>query len=293
MKIYNKTAFLFRTAAVQKEINSLKAETDHQRIVYLMTAYEFPFDMTRSLELALFHTYASPSISVLLRRTGEFERRGQKRYDDTSILISQFMQAGYDSNVGERAIAQMNKMHGGFRIPNADFLLVLSTFVTYPIDWMDKYGWRKMSENEQEALFLFFKEVGKRMQLTAIPDTLEDLRAFANDYEMAHFKYTDSNRAVADSTVRIVENWFPKFLRPLVQPTFAALINDKLRTAFGYQKPSAVFCGLIKVNLTIRKFFLRYITFDSYPKTVDNTRYRTYPKNDFTPETIGPEHLRK
>jgi hypothetical protein len=293
LKTYHKKVWLFRTSAVQKEINTLKAETDHQRIVYLMTAYEFPFDMTRSLELALFHTYASPSISGLLQRTGEFERRGQKRYDDTSILIAQFMQTGYDSELGKRAIAQMNKMHGGFRIDNADFLLVLATFVMYPIDWMDKYGWRKMSKNEQEALFLFFKEVGKRMQLTDIPETLQAMRDFANDYETQHFRYTESNRVIADSTVKIVENWFPNFLRPLVKPTFAALISEKLRIAFGYRKPSAGFCGLIEVNLAIRKFFLQFITLDSYPKTVDNTRYRTYPKHDFTPETIGPDYVKK
>jgi ER-bound oxygenase mpaB/B'/Rubber oxygenase, catalytic domain len=288
MKIYKKKAFLFRNTAIQKEIASLEAETDAQRIVYLMTAYEFPFDMTRSLELALFHTYASPSISALLHRTKEFERRGQKRYDDTSILISQFMQAGYDSELGERAIAQMNKMHGGFRIPNADFLLVLSTFVTYPIDWMNQYGWRKMSDKEQEALFLFFKEVGQRMNLKDIPETLTEMRVFALDYEARYFKYTESNRIIANATVSIVENWFPKWLRPLVQPTFAALISEKLRSAFGYQKPSAVFCGFITMNLFIRKFFLRFITFESYPKTVDNTRYRTYPKHDFTIETLGP-----
>lgn len=293
MKIYKKNAFLFRTSAVQKEINSLKATDDHQRIVYLMTAYEFPFDMVRALELALFHTYASPSISGLLQRTGEFERRGQKRYDDTSILISQFMQAGYDDELGKRAIAQMNKMHGGYRIANADFLLVLSTFVTYPIDWMKKYGWRKMSENEEEALFLFFKEVGKRMQLTDIPESLTELRAFAYNYEERHFRYAESNRVIADATVKIVENWFPKFLRPLIKPGFAALINEKLRTAFNYPKPSAFFCGLIEATLHVRKFFLQAITFEPYPKTVNNSQYRTYPKRDFTIETLGPESLNK
>jgi hypothetical protein len=293
MKIYKKTAFLFRSSAVQDEIKNLHADTDHQRIVYLMTAYEFPFDMTRALELALFHTYASPSISALLHRTGEFERRGQKRYDDTSILIAQFMQAGYDSDLGKRAISQMNKMHGGFRIPNEDFLLVLSTFITYPIDWMEKYGWRKMSETEQEALFLFFKEVGKRMNLTDIPESLEAMRAFAHDYEERHFKFTESNRVIADATVKIVENWFPKFLRPAVKPTFSALINKKLRIAFGYKKPSAIFCGFLDMNLYIRKIFLRVISVEPYPKNIGNTSYRTYPKHDFTIETIGPEYLNK
>lgn len=34
---------------------------DYQRINYLMTTHEFPFDTTRALEFALFRTYRLPS----------------------------------------------------------------------------------------------------------------------------------------------------------------------------------------------------------------------------------------
>ncbi|MFN8344972.1 MAG: oxygenase MpaB family protein [Spirosomataceae bacterium] len=293
MKSYRKIGFLFRNPAVREELTRLDSEKDHQRMVHLMTSYEFPFDMVRALELALFHTYASPSISSLLQKTGEFVKRGQKRYDDTSILIAQFMQEGYDSEPGKRAIEQMNKMHGNYRIPNEDYLLVLSTFVFYPIDWMEKYGWRKMTEDEQQALFLFFREVAKRMQLTDIPKTAAALKSFAEDYENRHFRYTESNRSIADATVRIVENWFPKPLRPAVKPVFAALIHEKLRVSFGYKKPPALFCSLVEASLHLRKWPLKWITFKPYPTLITNTHWRTYPKHEYTIETLGPEKLNR
>ena len=56
----------------------------------------------RALELALFHTYAHPRISALLHKTGEFRRHGQKRYDDTGIIISLLYAYGYDSERAER-----------------------------------------------------------------------------------------------------------------------------------------------------------------------------------------------
>lgn len=291
MKSYAKKAFIFRDSAIQAEINALDAVNDHQRIVYLLTAYEFTFDMVRALELALFHTYASPSISGLLQKTGEFERRGQKRYDDTGILIAQFMQAGYDSELGKRAIAQMNKIHGHYRIANDDYLLVLSTFVFYPINWMETNGWRKMTDNEQLALFLFFKEVAKRMNLVNIPEDLAALKSFAAQYEEQYFCYAKSNEVIADATIKIVANWFPSFLRFAVKPVFAALINEKLREAFGYKKPSELFCGLLHASFQVRKQFLKYITFKKYPTEISNTYYRTYPKHEFTIETLGPEYL--
>lgn len=293
MKSYTKTLGIFRNAAIEDEINRLDPVPDHQRIVHLLTCYEFPFDMVRSLELALFHTYASPSVSGLLERTGEFSRRGQKRYDDTSILIAQFMQAGYDSDLGQRAISQMNRIHGSYRIPNEDFLFVLATFIFYPIDWMDKYGWRKLKLNEQQAIFLFFRAVGIRMNLQDMPATLEDFKQFTEGYENRHFRFVPSNRVIADATVKIVENWFPNFLRPAVEPAFVALISDKLRQAFGYQRPAGWFCSMVNGSLQVRKWFLRYITFKKYPTNVANTHWRTYPTKEFSLETLGPGAILK
>src|SRR5687767_10830495 len=112
-----------------REIRTLDPVRDHQRIVLLSMRQDFAFDTTRALELALFRTFASPRISGLLDRTGEFARDAQKRYDDTDLLVSELMEHGYDSDRGRAALRRMNQLHGRFDIPNQDFLYVLSTFV--------------------------------------------------------------------------------------------------------------------------------------------------------------------
>lgn len=119
--------------AILDAIQRLDPEKDAQRIVFLSTCYEFPFDTTRALEFALFRTYCVPSISGLLDKTGEFQRRPQKRYDDTDLIVSELMEWGYDSERGRRALRRMNQLHGRFAIANEDFLYVLSTFVFEPI----------------------------------------------------------------------------------------------------------------------------------------------------------------
>jgi hypothetical protein len=40
-------------------IEHLDPEKDHQRIVFLSTCYDLPFDTTRELEFALFRTFVS------------------------------------------------------------------------------------------------------------------------------------------------------------------------------------------------------------------------------------------
>src|ERR1044072_4346713 len=132
-----------------REILTLDPERDAQRIVRIDTVYEFPFDTTRSLELALFRTFGSPAISRLLDETQEFALRAQRRYDDTDLILSTIVEHGYDSDEGKRAIRRMNRLHRRFEIANEDFVYVLSTFVFEPIRWNARFGRRRFVEQER------------------------------------------------------------------------------------------------------------------------------------------------
>src|SRR5947199_384446 len=86
--------------AILNTIRRLDPEKDTERMVFLSSCYDFPFDTTRALEFALFRTFCVPSITTLLHRTGEFQRDAQKRYDDTDIIVSELMEWGYTSERG-------------------------------------------------------------------------------------------------------------------------------------------------------------------------------------------------
>ena len=101
-------------------IQQLDPIQDHQEICRLMAGYEFPWDINRALEIALFRTFCVPSISALLDKTGEFHTRPQKRYDDTALIVAEILKWGYDSDRGREAIRRMNHMHGRFQISNPD-----------------------------------------------------------------------------------------------------------------------------------------------------------------------------
>src|SRR5215470_9620971 len=128
-----------------------------EAIAQRLARYDFPWDMTRALELALFRTFASPRIARLLAATGEFEARARRRYDDTDLIVSLILEDGLTGERGREAIARMNEIHGRFRIANRDFLYVLSTFVFEPLRWIDRFGWRRLSEAERECWFQFWR----------------------------------------------------------------------------------------------------------------------------------------
>jgi hypothetical protein len=275
------------TSRVLDEIERLDAVKDHQRIVLLSTRVDFPFDTTRALELALFRTFGVPSISALLHRTGEFERRAQKRYDDTDIIVSEMLEHGYDSERGRAALAKMNGIHGRFTIANEDFLYVLSTFVFEAIRFNARFGWRRMIEKEKVALFHFWRAVGERMGIRDIPPRLEDFERYSEDYEARRYRFTEANRAVGDATVALFAGWFPRPLHRLVRQAIYALLDAPTRRAFGFPAANPVIAALVMGSMKARAVALRFLPRRRRPLLRTAMTQRTYPSG-YTIEKVGP-----
>ena len=272
---------------VLEQIRSLHPEKDHQRIIFLSCRIDFPFDTTRALEFALFRTFSVPRIGALLDKTGEFQRRAQKRYDDTDIIVSELMEHGYDSERGRAALRRMNQLHGRFTIANEDFLYVLSTFVYEPIRWNLRFGWRLMCEQERLAMFYFWREVGRRMNLKQLPTDYRSFECYNVEYEQTHFCFTQANHRVGAATRELFASWFPRVTRPLVRRAIYALLDDPLIKAFGFPQPSRAMRGLVTSALKMRAYCLRWLPRRRRPLLRTEMRQRSYP-HGYQVERLGP-----
>lgn len=272
---------------ILEQIDELDPLVDHQRIVFLSTRHDFPFDTVRSLELALFRTFCVPSIAELLDRTGEFENRAQKRYDDTDLIISELMDHGYDSERGRMALQRMNQIHDRFVISNGDFLYVLSTFVLEPIRWNERFGWRAMCSTERLALFYFWREVGRRMNIKDIPAQYEELEAFSRNYELDHFRNADANERVGAATRDMFLAWFPRFVRPLARPAIYAMLDDAMIDAFGFPHPSRLARWLVTATLRLRGRMVRWLPRRRRPVLRTAIKRATYP-GGYSIDQLGP-----
>jgi hypothetical protein len=272
---------------VLEEIRKLDPVRDDQRIVHLSTCYDFPFDTTRALEFALFRTFAVPSISALLDRTGEFAQRPQRRYDDTDLLVSELMEWGYDSDRGRRALLRMNHLHGRFEISNDDFLYVLSTFVYELVRWNQAFGWRPFCEQERLGYFHFWRQVGRRMGIREIPDDYEAFEQFNRDYERRHFRFTEENRRVGTATRELFVGWLPRPFAPLVRSTIHALLDDPLLEAFGYPRPSAGMRRFVRAGLRFRGRLAALLPPRKHPRLRTEMTHPSHP-GGYTIEDLGP-----
>ncbi len=260
-------------------ISQLDPEHDYEQIVFLSGAYEFPFDTKHALEFALFRTFAIPATSAVLQGTGEFQYRAQKRYDDTTLILSEIIEHGVDSARARLAFRQMNRMHRQFAIPNDAYLYVLSTFIYEPIRWNMRFGWRPLIQHERLAAFYFWREVGKRMGIRHIPNDIDTFERFNLDYEDTHFQYSDANRCIATATRDLFLGWFlPKPLWGLGESVVYALMDDPLLEAFGFPKPSPGMRRLVESTLRMRGRLVRHLPERAKPVLHTTKKHRTYPE---------------
>ena len=273
-----------------REIESLDPERDCQRIMHLSFGYEFCWDSTRALELALYRTYCVPTISGLLHRTGEFYRHTQRRYDDTAILIAEMCEWGYEKGRGQKALERINWAHGHFKIANDDFLYVLSTFIYEPIRWIDRYGWRPTCLNERLGYFYFWREVGTRMGIHNIPPSYEDFELWARDYELKTFRYTETNQNIGAATRDLFASWYPRPLAPLVRHGIHALLDDEMLNAFGFPRPLPGVRVILNGVLKLRARIVRWMPPRREPNFFTDRPNRTHPRG-YEIGSLGPPRL--
>jgi hypothetical protein len=261
-----------------EQIRRMDPVAEASEIYRLTAAYEFPWDFTRSLELALFRTYAVPSIGRLLAETAELTERTQKRYDDTSLLLDAIVEHGFADERARTAIRRINQMHRSYEISNDDMRYVLCTFVVMPKRWIDAYGWRRLSRHEVVASCVHYRALGRHMGIRDIPASYEEFEALLDAYEESHFGWDEQARGVSDATLDLMTSWYPRPLAPLLRGVTLALLDEPLLRAFRYEPPAALTRALVHRAVRTRGRVVRLLPPRRAPHFArQNWEIKSYP----------------
>jgi hypothetical protein len=246
----------------RRAIAALDATDDHEEIVRRLGADEFPWDTETALSLALFRTFAVPSISRILASTGEFTGRARKRYDDTELLLAEIGEHGYGSERGRTAIRRINRMHAAYPIRDEDLTYVLSTFALEPDRFNARYGWRRSTAHERAATYRYWRELGARLGVGDLPATLEGFDRWNRAFEAAGFRYDPANREVADATLTMYLRdvyRVPRWALPAGRVVAFALLDGPVLDALGYGHPPRWVRVVVDRALRARAMALRWL----------------------------------
>ncbi len=280
-----------KSKALQK-IESLHPKNDAWEIIRLSVFYEFPWDFNRALELALYKTFAVPSIAKILHDSKQFENHAQKRYDDTDLILSEIIENGLSEGRGLEALKRMNFLHAHYKITNDEYLYVLGTFIFDTGNWINKFGYRQLTANEELAGFYVWKDIGEKMLIKDIPDSIAEMRTFYDNYEQEHFKYSEANVKVARATEDLMLSWYlPKFAFDAARPFLHAVMDPHLLKAFNYKEPGVAMRTMVANTLRARSYAESLMPRTKpYIRTRDH-KHKAYP-NGYTLNDLGPEKLK-
>ena len=247
-------------------------------IIKFINETEFPALFEKGLQFALFRTYGIPSISELLVKTTQLstEQNVPKRYADTVVLLVDIYGAEPTSDRCIEAYARLNYLHGHYikqgKISNDDMLYTLSLFLSQPVEWINKYEWRQLSDLEICAIGVFHKAMGDGMQIsfgelpsysTGWQDGLQfyrELDTWAKAYEKMYMVPHQKNHDTAAQTRRLLLSMYPPFMQGFLSKTISAPLDDRLRIAIMFVKAPALYSSFFRGFMELRRFYLRYLS---------------------------------
>ncbi|WP_031021165.1 oxygenase MpaB family protein [Streptomyces sp. NRRL S-1314] len=267
-------------------MRQMDPQRDFEQIYRWITQYEFPRDYLHGTSVAFLRDYGVPRISRLLDRTQEFERAGQKRYDDTVLIAYEMVRDGMDSEHGRAAARHLNRIHGRYRILNEDFLYVLATTVVGPKRWIDRFGWRPLCAQETETLALVGRRMGEMMGISGVPRHYAEFERMHDAYEREMFAYDPANRRVAAATLRVMAAWYPAPLRKIAVRASLAVLDEPLLRALGFRPQPVWVRAVVHRTFRLRAACIRLLPArpERFPR---GPKPRTYPFG-WTLDDLGP-----
>ena len=273
-----------------RRIDQLDPAVDFDELIGLTAYHEFPWEYVQGTSIAFMRDYGVPSISDLLDRTGRFEHEGQKRYDDTVLIGQEAVAHGIDSPRGHAAVRHLNGIHGHYGIPNHEFRYVLATTLVGPKRFIDRYGFRALHPHEVEAMARVTSRFGQLMGIKDLPTSYAEYERLLDDYEAERFATDPANTRVAEASIRIVTNWYPRPLRPLVRRVTIAMLDEPLRVALGLPRQPAWLTRSVDLALRLRARVLRLLPPRAADDPYRHDASRTYPFG-YSLADLGPrEH---
>lgn len=270
-----------------RRIERLDPAVDFDELIALTAYHEFPWEYVQGTSIAFMRDYGVPSISDLLDRTGRFAGDGQKRYDDTVLIGQEAVAHGIDSPQAHAAVRRLNGIHGHYGIPNHEFRYVLATTLVGPKRFIDRYGFRPLHPHEVEAMARVTTRLGELMGIKDLPATYADYERLLDDYEAEHFAHDPANTRVAEASIRIVADWYPRPVQGLVRRVTIAMLDEPLRVALGLPRQPAWLTRALDLALRVRARVIRLLP----PRRADNPyrhdASRTYPFG-YTLADLGP-----
>jgi ER-bound oxygenase mpaB/B'/Rubber oxygenase, catalytic domain len=196
-------------------------------------------------------TVAVPHVArtVFREGTGDQILRPWERDADTLTFFGELMRRGHRSAEGIAACKRIEQIHravGG--VLNEDKVYTLALMIHSPQDLALAMGRPIHSDVENRALHSFWMGVGRAMGVRDVPETPDELRAWAEEYEAKHFEPSTEAHEVSEAHIRAIEHWFPGPSKWLARAIYIGSLDERVAECLGYEPSKKPFAALMRAG---------------------------------------------
>lgn len=223
-----------------------------------LTLWELPAEARFGFQLAFYRPFAVPRMAGVLQRTGHFRRDTTRRAYDTALVMHEIIWGGVDSERGQRMVKLMNALHNRPDIHAEDMTYILNALIVVPTRFMDRYGWRTVTEGERVATWRFYEVLGRRMRIADRPTSYQDAEERLRHYESQHARPSPEGAALTAVVLRTLRDRLPPPARRFAGQITSALVGDaRVSHALGLPVPSGALSRLLDLGAAARRQYQR------------------------------------
>jgi hypothetical protein len=236
------------------DLATLDPARDWHEIYKRLTLWEFPGEARFGFQLAFYRPFAVPRMAEVLRDTGHFRRDTTRRAYDTALVMHEIIWGGVESARGARMVKLMNKLHSRPDIHAEDMAYLLNALIVVPTRFMDRYGWRAVSEQERQATREFYNTLGQHMGIADRPASYRDAEDRLTDYEARRLKRSDAGAELTAAVLATLRNRLPLAARPLAGQVTSTLVGDAaVSRALGLPQPNRAIGSVLNLGSAARR----------------------------------------
>ena len=225
----------------RQEQSHLDPDRDNERLQHLCFEVRLghPLIVAALYTVAFCRQMAIPSIARVVHRGGggDIMRETRARNDLTLNFMGRFMNSGHSSEAGRTAIAELNAIHGRFRIEDHESLYTLASLVFEGPRLTNRLGVHVLSDDEAMATYYFWSGVAEHMDRILPVPPYEEFWRWTLDYEREHYAYTNGGRAVVDAMFDDFAARLRALFRPLGRQLLLAAMDEQLRSTHRLPAP--------------------------------------------------------
>jgi hypothetical protein len=208
------------------ELAALDPTEDWHEIYKRLTLWELPGEARFGFQLAFYRPFAVPRMAEVLRHTGHFRRDTTRRAYNTALVVHEIIWGGVDSERGQRMVRLINKLHDRPDIYAEDMAYVLNALIVVPTRFMDRYGWRAVTDHERYATWRFYDVLGRHMSIAERPASYEDAEQRLTDYEATHLGASLAGAELTAAVLATLRDRLPLPARPFAAHITSVLVGD-------------------------------------------------------------------